>query len=211
MCIYVYSLQHEYRLGNYAAVRQDESLFLPPLHMKCDDFGAIPSGPTAGGGGDRAPATPFHNPLKDLISHFPQGAVMRKDEFNLFEVQYSRGGSYKDAGERVVRESIFHMNQRYINASNRQGKTYTLAVNHLADRTKEERSALLGSKWSSNKHSANHGSNLRKGYFTMDDVPDHICGKYSPSSASNGTSLPDSIDWRKDPRGYVISSSLCFA
>lgn len=37
-------------------------------------------------------------------------------------------------------------NSRYINSINRQHKSYTLAINHLADRTDDELTAFMGLK-----------------------------------------------------------------
>ena len=48
------------------------------------------------------------------------------------------GVAYEDDYERTKRLHTFRQNLRYIDAVNRQGLSYTLGVNHLADRTSDE-------------------------------------------------------------------------
>ena len=60
-----------------------------------------------------------------------------RSEFEDFKVKH--GKQYKDDKEHFERENTFRSNYRMINSHNRKGKTYTLAVNHLADMSKEER------------------------------------------------------------------------
>ena len=60
-----------------------------------------------------------------------------RSEFEDFKVKH--GKQYKDDKEHFEREKTFRSNYRMINSHNRKGKTYTLAVNHLADMSKEER------------------------------------------------------------------------
>ncbi|KDO18268.1 hypothetical protein SPRG_21558 [Saprolegnia parasitica CBS 223.65] len=75
-------------------------------------------------------------PTNDFHLRMPDGETQRADAFDAFMAAHEK--AYVDDSERARRESIFHANVQYINAMNRQGNSYTLAVNHLADKTPDE-------------------------------------------------------------------------
>lgn len=56
------------------------------------------------------------------------------------------GVAYHSDTEHEHRKNIFRQNLRYIHSKNRAKLTYTLAVNHLADKTEEELKARRGYK-----------------------------------------------------------------
>ena len=132
-----------------AQTYQDPSLFAPPSTMECIDFGQISGGPTGEHKmrASRHGARTFRNPLQDIVSHFPEGATQRGQDFAAFRKKHRSGNAaYASEDERRHREAIFHTNLRYISAANRMGRSFRLGVNHMADWTIEERQALLGNK-----------------------------------------------------------------
>ena len=97
---------------------------------------------------------------------------------------------------------FFLLSNIIVLAANRQGRSYTLAVNHLADWTADERAVLLGRLSDSNS-----GSTLKSvadqsagSDSILGDVPDQICGQHTLT----GKTIPASVDWRNDPRGVVL-------
>ena len=73
--------------------------------------------------------TPHHSE-EDKASQF-------HSEFEDFKMKH--GKEYKDGREHFEREKMFRSNSRMISSHNRKGKSFSLAVNHLADLSKEER------------------------------------------------------------------------
>jgi hypothetical protein len=73
------------------------------------------------------------NPMKEFIhkydDHINQG-------FQDFVTAHNK--KYAHDMEQEKRLTVFRHNFRFIHSKNRQGLTYTLAVNHLADRTDDE-------------------------------------------------------------------------
>ncbi|NWX16179.1 CYSP1 proteinase, partial [Aegotheles bennettii] len=84
------------------------------------------------------------------------------------------GRRYSSARELEHRQSIFVHNMRFVHSRNRAGLSYTLALNHLADRTPRELGALRGRR--------------RSG------TPNH--GQPFPTELYTGLILPESLDWR---------------
>ena len=170
-----------------------DDLFMAPPHMKCLNFTDIVSGgPTHRMKGE------FRNPLHDIVSHFPEGAKQREDDFAKFEAKFKLDG-YIDIAERNARQAIFHHNLRYINAANRQGRSYFLGVNHMADWTAAERTSALGRISGKNGKQLSSESDDNANQSIFGDVPDQICGQHKLT----GKEIPDRIDWRKDVRGVV--------
>lgn len=83
---------------------------------------------------------------------------------------------YATTTERMRRQNVFMQNLRYIHSKNRESLSYSLAVNHLADRTQDELKALRGFK----------SSGVYNG------------GQPFPYTLDEKTlaDLPDSYDWR---------------
>lgn len=96
------------------------------------------------------------------------------NEFGRFLGKHKK--SYKDNHEHDYRKDVFRQNLRYIHSMNRQKLTYSLAVNHLADKTEEELRALRGYRSSSNQY--NGGNEFP---YDVDALK---------------ADLPDQFDWR---------------
>lgn len=111
------------------------------------------------------PASEFVHPhVTDHINH----------EFERFKGKNNR---LYDDEEHENRKNLFRQNLRFIHSKNRQRKGYSLAVNHLADRTEDELKALRGYK-PSKPIGGNGGKPFPKEMFRF---VDH---------------LPDQLDWR---------------
>ncbi|EDW41429.1 digestive cysteine proteinase 1 [Drosophila sechellia] len=81
------------------------------------------------------------NPMQEFIS----GTDEHVDKaFHHFKRKH--GVAYHSDTEHEHRKNIFRQNLRYIHSKNRAKLTYTLAVNHLADKTEEELKARRGYK-----------------------------------------------------------------
>lgn len=107
------------------------------------DF-ALPQGMTCGP--FPGPGIEHHllaNPIRDLLHTSPVGQAHRM--FGHFKEKFSR--RYKNEKEHEEREHRFVHNIRYVHSKNRQGLSYTLAVNHLADRSPAELAVLRGRRF----------------------------------------------------------------
>ncbi|KAH8305607.1 hypothetical protein KR059_003541, partial [Drosophila kikkawai] len=81
------------------------------------------------------------NPMQEFVS----GTEEHVDKaFHHFK--HKHGVSYRSDVEHEHRKNIFRQNLRYIHSKNRAKLPYTLAVNHLADKTEEELKARRGYK-----------------------------------------------------------------
>ncbi|XP_034480335.1 digestive cysteine proteinase 1 [Drosophila innubila] len=81
------------------------------------------------------------NPMREFIS----GSDEHVDNaFHHFKRKH--GIDYSDDKEHEHRKNIFRQNLRYIHSKNRAKLSYTLAVNHLADKSEEELKARRGYK-----------------------------------------------------------------
>ncbi|KAL7732364.1 hypothetical protein ACLKA6_004347 [Drosophila palustris] len=81
------------------------------------------------------------NPMREFIS----GSDEHVDNaFHHFKRKH--GVDYKDDKEHEHRKNIFRQNLRYIHSKNRAKLSYSLAVNHLADKSDEELKARRGYK-----------------------------------------------------------------
>ncbi|XP_068142438.1 digestive cysteine proteinase 1 [Drosophila tropicalis] len=81
------------------------------------------------------------NPMQEFVS----GVDAHVDKaFHHFKRKH--GVAYRSDKEHEHRKNIFRQNLRYIHSKNRAKLTYTLAVNHLADKTEEELKARRGYK-----------------------------------------------------------------
>ncbi len=110
------------------------------------------------------------NPMREFI-HSDNSHVHA--EFDAFKKTHKK--KYPTELEHTERLHAFRQNLRYISSINRQGLSYRVAVNHLADKTDEELKVLRG-KLKSSK-TPNNG------------LPFDI-SKYDT------TNLPDTFDWR---------------
>lgn len=111
----------------------DPDVFNIDPGMECTSF----PGP-----GSRHMAT--FNPMKEFVHPVHDGHV--HDEFNRFKNKH--GKTYHGDVEHEKRLNIFRQNLRFVHSHNRARRGYTMAVNHLADRTDDELAALRGRKYS---------------------------------------------------------------
>nr|XP_021140803.1 digestive cysteine proteinase 1 isoform X2 [Columba livia] len=109
------------------------------------------------------------NPMEDLVGRHQPWA---HEAFHQYRRQLGR--RYGSAQELEHRQSIFVHNMRFVHSRNRAALSYTLALNHLADRTPQELAALRGRR--------------RSG--------DPSNGQPFPSELYSGLILPESLDWR---------------
>lgn len=112
------------------------------------------------------------NPMKEFIH--PRSIDHVDEEFSRFKGKHKK--TYVAPAEHEQRKAIFHQNLRYIHSKNRANLGFSLAVNHLADRTDDELRALRGFR----------SSNVYNG------------GQEFPyeKNSHDYVDLPDSFDWR---------------
>ncbi|CAG9857192.1 unnamed protein product [Phyllotreta striolata] len=111
------------------------------------------------------------NPVADIIH--PQKTEHVEARFK--EFVNTHGKQYESDDEHSFRKLLFRRNVRYIEAVNRQNKSYTLGVNHLADRTDEEMQVL-------------------RGRISSDEVDNE--GLPFPYENPEAIIVPDEHDWR---------------
>lgn len=137
----------------------DPTVFQVDESMSCNEF----PGP-----GDRHIYT--FNPMKEFIH--PTTTTHVDMEFDKFKLKH--GKQYIDLIEHEQRKDVFRQNIRFIHSVNRQHKSYSLSVNHLADRTELEMKALRGRRYSG----VDNG------------------GAQFPYQHIDRTQLPSEFDWR---------------
>jgi len=111
----------------------------------------------------------LHDPIREFIHQKGQHIDA---EFDKFMNKHSK--EYRNELEHHVRKNLFMHNYRFIESSNRKNVHYKMAVNHLADKTKEE---LMG---------------LRGRLYT----PGYNGGKDFDKTKRSRGDLPDNFDWR---------------
>uniref|UniRef100_A0A8B9FUT9 Digestive cysteine proteinase 1 n=1 Tax=Amazona collaria TaxID=241587 RepID=A0A8B9FUT9_9PSIT len=131
---------------------------LPPETKKC---GVLP--------GSAAEHRVLANPMEDLVGRHQPWAL---EAFHHYRRQHGR--RYSSVRELEHRQSIFVHNMRFVHSRNRAALSYTLALNHLADRTPQELAALRG-----RRHSRAPNT-----------------GQRFPTELYSGLILPESLDWR---------------
>ncbi|KAH8386053.1 digestive cysteine proteinase 1 [Drosophila serrata] len=110
------------------------------------------------------------NPMQEFVT----GTEEHVDKaFHHFK--HKHGVSYRSDVEHEHRKNIFRQNLRYIHSKNRAKLSYTLAVNHLADKTEEELKARRGYKSS--------------GVYNTGKPFPYDVSKYQDE-------IPDQYDWR---------------
>lgn len=82
------------------------------------------------------------NPMKEFV--YPHATEHVEHEFDRFKNKHNK--KYVTDNEHENRKNIFRQNLRFIHSKNRAGKTYSLGINHLADRSADELQALRGFK-----------------------------------------------------------------
>ncbi|KAG5893241.1 hypothetical protein JTB14_013403 [Gonioctena quinquepunctata] len=134
-------------------------IFKIPLGMTCHSF----PGP-----GDRHLYT--FNPMAEFIR--PETSSHVDAAFRGFVSKHEK--QYTDEKENILRKEIFRQNVRFIQSINRQNRGYTLAVNHLSDKTEAELEVLRGKTYS--------------GVYNG--------GQPFPHDNIDWEILPDQFDWR---------------
>jgi len=79
------------------------------------------------------------NPMKEFINNHDQHV---HDTFEKFKIDHGR--VYDTDREHIKRLELYRQNMRFISSKNRQGLSYSLASNHLADKSQEEMKVLRG-------------------------------------------------------------------
>uniref|UniRef100_A0A2M3ZE63 Putative cathepsin l n=1 Tax=Anopheles braziliensis TaxID=58242 RepID=A0A2M3ZE63_9DIPT len=111
------------------------------------------------------------NPMQEFVH--PRSEEHLHDEFSRFKGKHQK--SYANDREHEHRLNVFRQNLRFIHSHNRANRGFTVAVNHLADRTEDEMKSLRGFR----------SSNVYNGGQPF---------PYKP--AEHMDDLPDSWDWR---------------
>jgi len=105
-----------------------DDMFIPPTGLKCGGF----PGPGV-----------KHKAIINPMSVYINGYSAHVDhEFEDFKTTHSK--FYESETHELKKKVTFMHNLRYIQAMNRQGLSYSLGVNHMADMTSEERKLLRG-------------------------------------------------------------------
>ncbi|XP_072394536.1 digestive cysteine proteinase 2-like [Diabrotica undecimpunctata] len=110
------------------------------------------------------------NPMAEYIR--PEKSEHVDSSFGDFINNHNK--NYADAKEHAFRKEVFRQNVRFIESVNRRNKGYTLAINHLADKTDKEIKYLNGRVSSG----GNNG------------------GQPFPYTDFDTDNLPDEYDWR---------------
>lgn len=140
----------------------DQDVFKVDPSFKCVNF----PGP-----GSRHFAT--FNPMKEFVHPIHDAHV--DDEFDRFKMKHNR--QYLSEIEHEKRINIFRQNLRFVHSTNRARRGFTLAVNHLADRTDDELAALRGRRYSG----PNSGLPFPYGEVELEEM---------------SNKLPPEMDWR---------------
>ncbi|XP_059155081.1 digestive cysteine proteinase 1-like [Physella acuta] len=103
------------------------------------------------------------NPIREYVHHHDKHV---HEAFEHFKRAHNK--VYKD-DEHDTRKHIFRQNLRFIHSKNRAGLTYTLAVNHLADRSEKEMKVMRGFRYTHGDHGGKKFSLMA---MDKQDVPD---------------------------------------
>lgn len=107
------------------------------------------------------------NPMKEFVHPADSSHVA------LEHIRFMRkhGVVYATMTERMHRQNVFMQNLRYIHSKNRERLSFSLGVNHLADRTEDELKALRGYK-SSGVYNGGSPFPYELNQKTLSDLPD---------------------------------------
>ena len=120
---------------NFETEEISPSVFAITTNLRCRDF----PGP---GMQNRVLANPMREFFHNDESHTHHA-------FEQFKDKHSK--EYQTELEHQERKHLFKQNLRYIESVNRKGLSFSLAVNHLADKSDEELKVLRGKLKSSSK------------------------------------------------------------
>jgi len=122
--------------------------------------------------------------LETHSHHNPMVEYLNDDDshihplFNRFVKKHAK--NYTQSQDHATRKNVFKHNLRFIHSKNRAGLHYSLAVNHLADRTQSEIKLMLGLKKTPGFHG---GQTYRMGETRL-------------GAAQSRKPVPDEWDWR---------------
>jgi len=111
------------------------------------------------------------NPMKEFIDNHDKHVT---DTFDEFKEKHNR--DYDSNREHSKRLDLYRQNLRFIHSKNRQGLSYSLASNHLADRSEQEIRVLRGR--------------------TFDSSLKYNGGRPQKYTSRQLIDAPDSLDWR---------------
>ncbi|XP_069660615.1 digestive cysteine proteinase 1-like [Haliaeetus albicilla] len=112
------------------------------------------------------------NPMQEFVGRVPETDHVHHRLFHRYKEWF--GKSYSNEEEHEHRKHTFIHNMRFVHSRNRAALSYTLALNHLADRTPQELAALRGRRRSG---APNNGQPFSTELYA-------------------GLILPESLDWR---------------
>ena len=133
------------------------SVFALPTDLKCGGF----PGP-----GIRSRASV--NPMRHFIHQDDSHVHHHSEEF-----KEKHGVKYETEVEHKERFHVFRQNLRYIESFNRRGLSFSLAVNHMADKSEEEIRMLRG-KLKSSANTKNNGLPFDQSKYKRKDLPDNF-------------------------------------
>lgn len=107
------------------------------------------------------------NPMQEYV-HRERPHV--EEAFEHFKNTHDK--TYESELEHNHRRDVFARNLRYIEAHNRRGASYSLAVNRFADRSIDELQALRGFR--SSRHSSTDKVHMKESKGKVQDLPDEI-------------------------------------
>ncbi|XP_051727704.1 counting factor associated protein D-like [Ctenopharyngodon idella] len=107
----------------------ESDIFTPPGAMTCHEFPDPPEEHQI-----------LANPLQDYVSTSPVSHAHRL--FGPFKEKFQR--KYESEKEHEERESYFLHTFRHVHSTNRAGLTYSLGINHFADRSEAEMARMTG-------------------------------------------------------------------
>ncbi|CAG5129120.1 unnamed protein product [Candidula unifasciata] len=103
------------------------------------------------------------NPIKEYVHHHDKHV---HESFEHFKTAHKKQYSPQ---EHDSRKHVFRQNLRYIHSKNRAGLSYTMSVNHLADRTENEMKKMRGFRYT---HGNRGGKQFTSEALKVQDVPD---------------------------------------
>lgn len=116
---------------------------------------------------------PWRNPRDDLTLLFPESHAENVARFREYKLTY--GKAYAEVTpEHRQRHVQFHWNLRFIHSINRQGRSYWLDVNHLADWTKTELKTLSGLTLVGESEDEKYANYSHKPTMTEDQLPKEV-------------------------------------
>nr|AAI29306.1 Zgc:158580 [Danio rerio] len=109
--------------------QSEPDVFTPPAGFTCEEFPDPPEERQI-----------LANPFQDYVNTHPVSHAHRM--FGPFKEKFNR--QYESEKEHEERENLFLHTFRFVHSNNRAGLTYSVGINHFADKTKEELARMTG-------------------------------------------------------------------